>query len=319
MTKETYLHPGTFVETDPRRKPGIRSLEAMVRETLAKCGYPCVSCEPTCAQPNLCDTLEFYGCDTGGGGPAYTFTNGTTLTELDVEWGGTLEHHTSILGGSQFNTAFTNLQQFSVTTARTVADSIVEMTLGSNTVTGAIITHRNTGSQQATINLNHSGTSIFGQNNGFLANAEVQVYGTQALNPAVDLIVGAGGPLKTFRVSTDGYFMFNPDARTDQTQVFYWDTVTSEMVVGPLYSLFYEIDADESMLLNLGATVAEFGFEDAAGPDVKLSIEKVVAPTTATVIKLIGVPSYANDVAAAAALPSNSVWKDPSNFLKIVP
>ena len=287
---------------------------------MAMCGYPCDSCPPTCAQPDLCATLEKYGCDAGGGGPAYTFTNGLTLTGLDAEWGGTLEHHTSIAGTSQFNTSFLNLQQFLVSTARLPANSIVEMLLGSTTASGAIITHRNTGNQQATLNINHTGTTILGQNNAFNANAEVQIYGTSGLAPTVDLIAGAGGPLKTFRVSNSGYFMINPNAKTDQTNVLYWDSVTEEIRYGNPTSFLFPISDDERMLVNLTALKSEVGYRNDIGSvEVKLVVEKVTSPTTATVIKLLGLNTYANDVAAAAVLPSKSLWRDASNNVKIVP
>lgn len=72
--------------------------------------------------------------------------------------------------------------------------------------------------------------------------------------------------------------------------------------------------------MNLFSRMAEFGFTDnTTSTTTALVVEEVTAPAAAVVIKAVGLQTFANDAAAAAALPSKSLWVDGSNFIKIVP
>lgn len=67
--KEHFPLPGTYALRDPKGIPkGVPTIERIVRDTLRRCGYPCIACDdPNCNNPDLCDTLTQFGCDAGGG------------------------------------------------------------------------------------------------------------------------------------------------------------------------------------------------------------------------------------------------------------
>lgn len=84
MIKETYMQPGTYVEVARGKIKNRKSLERLIRDTLRECGYPCLTCNEGCSEPDLCVTLAEAGCSAGGGGPVTTTNvisyNGATNT-----------------------------------------------------------------------------------------------------------------------------------------------------------------------------------------------------------------------------------------------
>ncbi|MGL5075684.1 MAG: hypothetical protein ACRDBG_07555 [Waterburya sp.] len=64
--KEFILLNGTYSEKVANSRIKGLDLSRAIRDVLNECGYPCISCDPTCSTPNICELIAH--CSGGGGG-----------------------------------------------------------------------------------------------------------------------------------------------------------------------------------------------------------------------------------------------------------
>lgn len=288
MRQEYIGLPGTFtVKTSGTKQVGL-DFSRIFREELRANGYPTiVGCDVICEQPNICDLLA----DCGG-------ISGLTTVE-------------TILVGQILTTTVNGIADTvtlpfnTYTNGLTLTGSDVELggTLQqSTTITAPTTFDLEVVKDNVRFKVDNTGFAAFGNgesasflgDNGTLT-ARTGVYTDAFGNPAM----GAHAN----NTSTGIYQQFYLNPQTD----------SAFLKVG-------RVAPDEFMLAQLTVDRSEFGYQtNAVFAEVKLVVEKVIAPTVATVIKLVGLSTFANDGAAAAALPQNSLWRDSTNNIKIVP
>lgn len=289
MQRQEYIGlPGTYTPKQPGTKQVGLDFSRIMREELRANGYPTnAGCDVVCEQPNICDLLA----DCGGIGG---------LTTVDTTLVGQILT-TTVNGISDTTTLPFN----TYTNGLTLTGSDVELggTLQqSTTITAPTTFDLDIVKDNVKFKVDNTGWAAFGNgesasliaDNGTLTT-RTGVYTDAFGNPTM------GSHANNTSTSIYQQFYLNPQ------------TDTSFLKVG-------RVAPDEFMLSQLTVLKSEFGYQNnTVTAEVKLVVEKVTSPTVATVIKLVGLNTYANDGAAAAALPQNSLWRDSTNNIKIVP
>lgn len=76
---QVFLYAGNYgTFKHGQNAPGL-DLNRLIRDELRHCGYPCLSCDEVCVEPDLCETIA--SCLSGGG---------LTFTDLPTDYGITL-------------------------------------------------------------------------------------------------------------------------------------------------------------------------------------------------------------------------------------
>ncbi len=313
--KGTYLLPGTYVAHKPI---GVKeSIEDIVRRVMNDNGYPVSGCEQFCNPADFCETLERFGCRSiGGSHPPATLTNNAGPFSFNaLTQAGNIPQAPTLVNNGDGTFTFTTGDgsapiNFNViggaVNGLTKVGSVVELggTLTHDTLIDTLVPHDLIiKKENVYVNVNNTGFGSFG--------ASGESVSFRGIGPSVSANVGiytnsAGNPSYGMNVNdtvTDFYVQDNVSLPLQKWQL---KTGLSVNVKG--------------FLLESGVTNNAMGHYDSSlGIVTSFRVEEVTTPTATVVLQLKNCPQFPNDAAAAAALPSTSIWRDNSNFLKIVP
>lgn len=339
--RDITLLNGTFTE---KKLSGVPSLRKFVEQVMLDNGYPVEkTCFDLCGTQDICGILERAGCPPGGGN-TYSVVNGLSEDDGEFSLGGELVRDTTIDGNGQFDMSFADVQNFSVSTKTSPADSQSLFQMGSSAANGFLLRNlrESDNTDQSQITLNWNTGNEFKHSNGVNGAFYTQT-GAQASDPQHNLSVVQGSDGVTFRVTKDSFnFIGMPEARAGK--ILFYDEFTGEATYDDLSleledttnggNLFVRLDGADfeavvehveginnvSYHFRAGHDFAQIGLKD----DVSITpylfkVETVTVPVAGTFLMLKGVPTFADNTAAAAGAPSGALWRDPNNFIKIVP
>lgn len=303
MKKETFLIPGVYTERG--RKPGekTKSIEQIVSKTMNLCGYPCSACGlDDCATADLCATISSAGCVGGG----------VVTSESPLSGSGTLVSPITLgPGGSVGNTLVWN---------------------GSAWLPQAIVANNGLSNVSGAIKL--GGTLL--QTTNITAPANFDLFITKD-NVSFQLDGTGGSPFGTGEsariVGSSGSIIAESGIYTNfggapQIASYAANSTTNK------YQQFFISPLLESAFIRSGQTIPqdvltyvkydssslETGYtNNTTVQSLIMYIQEVTVPAPNIVMRITGLLTFANDAAAIAALPANTLWRDPSNFLKITP
>jgi hypothetical protein len=353
MSRKEYIGlPGTYREKmKGTKQPGL-DFSRLIRDELRANGYPTKDCADVCNQPDICDLL--VDCDFGSGtttvalglagqdltvtvngisdvitlpsggvsisldpstNPALTLLAG--VLKLDLNVSGSYSNATSGLASTSIQGVIDEIDSLlDNLLARTYDNGI---TLLSNNVElgGPLVKNTSIDANSFSFNLQKSEVSMDVSSGVTLIPTTGRFAGFRATSPDTTNRAFNGIGTNLGGVPVVGMALLNTTLnetyrhRTD-TALNSWLTSFEESALNNNYvqrvgknGTFFQID------LNGGT----FG----GGSTYSIGWVSPSFGSQPFVLTAEGLPSYANAAAAAADLPSNSLWVDPNNFVKIVP
>ena len=311
MTKETILYPGLFASACP--KPGQLTIEQIVDKQLVANGYPVLRTS-NCAQPNICDLLS--ACP---GGIDICAEVNTCLTNGDIDLCDTV---TECLtgGGVDICTIINDCLTGDGNNFCTLVGDCMQI-LGLASLNG-ISGSGSTGDE-----------FVLGGTLDRITDIATSTFDFSATKDNVKLDIndagGSLGPGETARFyGTDGTQTAQIGVYTTSGGAPSASQLTSNSST-TFYSRVAHNTALETLLVDAGRTsngysaYAYFDVDTArigltGSSDTNLTVEKFAFTGGTDVIKLINLPTFADNAAAATALlPIDSIYKTATGELRI--